>query len=113
IARSVLPTIERTGGTLVVGAAVDHVLLDGARAIGVRMTDGRELRANAVVSDAGMRTTVRLVPKWPLSGNDDLPTQVGSITPTPGHLCLYVALRCQEGSARLEPANLWIHPTPD
>jgi phytoene dehydrogenase-like protein len=54
----VLPTIERAGGAVVVSAEVDRILIDGTRAIGVRMTDGREFRANAIVSDAGIRTTM-------------------------------------------------------
>ena len=58
IAASVLPTIERAGGAVVVSADVDRILLDGTCAVGVRMIDGREFRANAVVSDAGIRTTM-------------------------------------------------------
>jgi all-trans-retinol 13,14-reductase len=67
IAASVLPTIERAGGAVVVSADVDRILIDGTRAVGVRMTDGREFRANAIVSDAGIRTTMdRLLGEAPV-----------------------------------------------
>ena len=57
------PVIERSGGCVVVGAEVAHVLIEGGRAMGVTMADGREFRAKAVISDVGARNTFeRLVP---------------------------------------------------
>ena len=52
IAASLLPTIERTGGALVIGAEVERILVERERAVGVQMADGRVFRAPHVVSDA-------------------------------------------------------------
>src|SRR5947209_1739262 len=50
---------QQSSGAVVVAAEVDRILLDGTRAIGVRMADGREWRAGTIVSDVGFRTTLR------------------------------------------------------
>jgi phytoene dehydrogenase-like protein len=114
IAASVLPTIERAGGAVVVSANVDRILVDGTRAIGVRMADGREFRANAIVSDAGIRTTMdRLL-------DDDVPQEARlvaartrSLPATNGHLCLYAGLTFPGRAPQWDSANLWIHPSLD
>lgn len=113
IANSLLPTIERGGGAVVVSAEVDGLLLDGTRAIGVRMNDGREFRANAIVSDAGIRATMGLLPKMESVEVEQIVARVGRIPPSIGHLCLYVGLRSASRIPRVEPANIWIHPTLD
>jgi all-trans-retinol 13,14-reductase len=112
IAAALLPTIEQAGGQLVVGARVERVLVDHGRAIGVRMEDGRELRAPCVVSDAGIQTTYeRLLPD--VSSEVAEPTvAVRALRPSLGHLCLYVGLESMPPPA-LNGANLWLHPSVD
>jgi phytoene dehydrogenase-like protein len=112
IAASLLPTIERSGGALVIDAEVDRILTDGPRALGVRMKDGRELRAGAVVSDAGIRTTMeRLVPSEASDELERLAAKVRRLPASNGHLCLYVGLSSR--ALHLDPANRWIHPSLD
>ena len=57
IARSILPTIEKAGGRLLVSAEVGEILVRQGRAAGVRMSGGQELLAPVVISDAGVRNT--------------------------------------------------------
>src|SRR5216683_1325100 len=57
IAETIIPKIERHGGAVLTRAEVQSILLEGTRAIGVRMADGREFRAECVVSDAGVAAT--------------------------------------------------------
>jgi all-trans-retinol 13,14-reductase len=114
IAASVLPTIERAGGAVVVSADVDRILIDGVRAIGVRMADGREFRANAIVSDAGIRTTMdRLLGTGGPEEAQRVAARTRSLPATSGHLCLYVGATLPAAAPKLDPANLWIHPTLD
>jgi all-trans-retinol 13,14-reductase len=114
IAASVLPTIERSGGAVVVGAEVDRIIVEGRRAVGVRMQDGREFRARAIVSDAGLRTTLeRLLPEDAPAEARDLADRARRVPSSSGHLCLYVGLTASPDALRLDPANLWIHPTLD
>jgi all-trans-retinol 13,14-reductase len=111
IARSLLPTIERTGGDVVVGAAVAQVLVEGGKAVGVRMEDGQEFRAGLVVCAGGFRAAMPLVPR--AASTEELNGEVSRIPPTPGHLCLYVGLKRAAGDAPLDPANVWVHPAAD
>jgi phytoene dehydrogenase-like protein len=114
IAASVLPTIERAGGAVVVSAEVDRILIDGTRAIGVRMTDGREFRANAIVSDAGIRTTMdRLLGEGVPRQAQHVAARTRCLPGTSGHLCLYAGLTFPGAAPRLDPANLWVHPNLD
>jgi phytoene dehydrogenase-like protein len=114
IAASVLPTIERAGGAVVVSAEVDRILIDGTRAIGVRMTDGREFRANAIVSDAGIRTTMdRLFGDGAPEEAQRVAARTRSLSSASGHLCLYAGLTFPAAAPTLDPANLWIHPSLD
>jgi len=56
--------IEAAEGKVVVSAEVAEVLVEQSRAVGVRMAEGREFRAAAVISDAGARNTFeRLLPR--------------------------------------------------
>jgi all-trans-retinol 13,14-reductase len=110
---AVLPTIERAGGMVVVGADVREVLLDHDRAVGVRMADGRELRAGLVVSDVGVRATFeRLVPPDAPAAVRHAVTRLRTLEPSLGHLCLYVGVETGALSAPLPEANLWVHPGP-
>ncbi|NTU68797.1 MAG: FAD-dependent oxidoreductase [Chlorobiaceae bacterium] len=55
--------IEKFGGTVRYGAAVEQVLIEDGRAVGVRLAGGQEFRAHAVVSNATVWDTFdRLVP---------------------------------------------------
>jgi all-trans-retinol 13,14-reductase len=114
IAASLLPTIERAGGTVVVNAEVDHILVEGARAVGVRMRDGRDLRAATIVSDAGIRTTLeRLLPEGTSLEATHAAERVRRIPSSSGHLCLYVGLAPAPDAPPLDASNLWIHPGVD
>src|SRR5690606_3149972 len=57
IAECIAPLIEERGGQLVTSAEVARVVVEGGRAVGVALADGRVLRAPIVVSAAGVATT--------------------------------------------------------
>lgn len=109
IAQAIVPEIEEHGGQVLVNAEVGEILLDAQnRAAGVRMADGREIRAPLVVSDAGaMNTFTRLLPHTPMR------EQLSGVTRSPAHLSLYVGLRGTARELGLEQTNLWIYPGPD
>jgi all-trans-retinol 13,14-reductase len=62
IADTIVPRIEAAGGTCLVNAEVDHLLVRGGAVIGVKMADGRELLADLVVSNAGVVNTFDRLP---------------------------------------------------
>ena len=112
IAAAILPTIEREGGQVIGAADVQQIVVVDGRATGVRMADGREIRAPIVISDAGALTTYgRLLADVPATAN--VLAAVRHLPPSPGHLSLYVGLTGTSADAGLPTANLWVHPTRD
>ncbi len=113
IAASVIPVIEATGGGVLVSAEVREILVEGGRAAGVRMTDGREVRAPVVISDAGVANTFgRLLPEN-IAARTGIGEMLGKLTPSVSHLCLYVGLKHTAEELGLNGTNLWIYPDAD
>ena len=70
ITRAMAQSAEAHGATMETGAAVEEVLIENGRAAGVRLADGRTLRARIVASNAHPRLLFeRLVPKSALPEN--------------------------------------------
>jgi all-trans-retinol 13,14-reductase len=110
IAASLLPVIEAAGGTLRVSAVVQQILIEGGRATGVRMADGRDLRAPITISDAGaFNTFCRLLPRN-AAERTGLPDRIRRIPPSLAHCCLYVGLNRTDRELGLTGTNLWICP---
>ncbi len=110
IAESIAPVIARAGGEVVTSAEVEQILLERGRAAGVRLADGRELRAPLVVSDAGVAITFgRLLPageaarcRW---------SEVRSRTePSASHASLYLGFRKTAAELGFTKSNLWVFP---
>lgn len=113
IAAAMAPIIESTGGKVVAAAEVEQILLRGRRAIGVKMTDGREFRAPIIFSDAGAITTFeRLLPQN-LSATRKLRKKLAAIGPSTAHVSLYVGLNASDAELGMDPANLWVFPSLD
>ncbi len=60
IPNSWLRSFARNGGKLVLGAEVGKVLLEDGSATGVVTTDGNEYKADAVISNAGIKRTIEM-----------------------------------------------------
>jgi len=113
IAATVAPVIESAGGRIVVGAEVSEILVEGRRAVGVRMADGRELWAAVVISDAGVpNTAFDLLPKE-APGRDVLAAALSRTPRSAAHLGLYVGLQQTDEELGLGRSNLWIYPSAD
>jgi all-trans-retinol 13,14-reductase len=114
IAASFAPAIESAGGQIAFSADVREILVDGAhRAFGVKMQDGREIRAGIVISDAGAWNTFSslLPPEAP--GVSSALQELNGLRPSKAHLCLYVGVRGSAAELGLTGTNLWVHPSPD
>jgi len=110
IAAAMTRRIEASGGTLVTSAEVTQILIENGRAVGVRMADGRELRASLVMSDAGAANTFeRLLPQE-LTILDSLRGQLKNIAASTAHVSLYVGLSKSAEEVGLTGTNLWIYP---
>lgn len=113
IVEAIAPEIEAFGGRIVVGAEVANVLLREGRAAGVRMADGREFQAPAVVSDAGaVNTFERLVPAG-TPGIGGILANLRRLPASTSFLALYIGVQASARELGLDGGNLWVHPTPD
>ncbi len=107
IAEGATQVIEGAGGSVRVRAEVERILVEGGRAIGVRLAGGEELRAPVVVSDAGARATfLRLLPDdVPLPFRDEL----RAIPRSMSHVSLYLGLSRSAGTLGVQGENFWLH----
>lgn len=113
IAATVVPVIEAAGGAVLVSAEVREILVEGGRAAGVRMADGRDVRARVVISDAGVANTFgRLLPEN-IAARTGIGETLGRLAPSVSHLCLYVGLKHTAEELGLSGTNLWIYPDAD
>lgn len=64
LVNALLQGLEKYDGRLILGAHVEQVLVEGKRAVGVRLRNGKEIRARrAVVSNASVWDTLKLLPE--------------------------------------------------
>ena len=112
MAAAVVPRIESAGGAVLVDAEVSGVVLDKGRVVGVRTTPGREFRAPIVISDAGLATTLTLVPAA-TPGREALARIAGRLSRSAAHVCVYAGLPLGDAELGLGRSNLWVYPSPD
>jgi all-trans-retinol 13,14-reductase len=109
VAETIAPLILRNGGDIVVSADVAEIIVEGNCAAGVRMADGREMRAPIVVSDAGAHNTfARLIPT-PNIAIAKMLDDVRGIPASMAHLSLYVGVAETAEQLGLTGTNLWIY----
>lgn len=111
IARTICPTIEKAGGQVIVRAEVEEILVKNAKAVGVRLAGGQEVFANHIVCATGIDvlTEKMLAPEI---GAKLFPKR-HTLTPSIGHLGLYIGLKGSAESLGLNSANLWLHASHD
>lgn len=113
IARSIIPTVQKTGGEVFTYAQVDEVLVQDNRAYGVRMADGSEISAAQIVSNVGFMNTVnRLLPQ---SSREQHRTAdwTAQVQRSCAALCLYAGFRGDAQTLGLDSTNLWIFTDSD
>ncbi|MEW5850458.1 MAG: NAD(P)/FAD-dependent oxidoreductase [Myxococcota bacterium] len=111
IAETIIPVIERAGGKVLVSAEVASLVVQDGRVVGVKMaSDGAELRAPVVVSDAGVANTfTRLLPRE-VALRHGLLEKLRTVRPSSAHLCLYLGFKHTAQELGLPRHNLWIYP---
>jgi all-trans-retinol 13,14-reductase len=110
MAETIIPVIQRGGGEVFTYADVDQVLVRGNRARGVRMADGTEISAAVVISNAGVSNTFgRLLPPA-VARERGYSRQLHEVTPSIGHLGLYIGIRESASALGLPKTNFWIYP---
>lgn len=104
--------LKRHGGDVMLSAEVDRILIEGDRAIGVRLTDGREFRAQIVVSncDPGV-TWGRLVE--PRFQSARLRRRIANLRYSVSTLSLFMGVDMDLRAAGIDSGNIWYSRTTD
>lgn len=111
IAETVAPVIRAAGGELLTNAEVAEIVVEGGRAVGVRMAvDGAVLRARLVISDAGAPLTFGTLLPADLAARRGWSDALRPLAPSIAHACLYVGLRGTAEEIGLGRTNLWVFP---
>lgn len=111
IAETIAPVIRAAGGELLRNAEVAEIVVDGNRAVGVRMAaDGAVLSAPLIISDAGVANTFGHLLPEPVAARHGLRAALADLPPSVAHASLYVGLRGTARTLGLERANLWVYP---
>ena len=85
IATTVDKVIENAGGTILISAEVDEVIIDKNKATGVKMKDGKIFSAKNIISGAGIMTTYdKLLPKQ-IVGKHQLKEQLKKVKRSVSH----------------------------
>lgn len=110
IAETVDQVIENGGGTMLTNAEVDQVIVEGNKALGVRMYDGKEIKADLIVSGTGIMNTYKKLLPESVVKKHNLAPQLDKVTPSAAHACLYLGLTGTPEELKLPKANYWIYP---
>ena len=110
-ARELGRTIEAAGGEIRTGAEVIRVDVEQRRVTGVDLRSGEHLDTRCVVSDAGARNTLRLLP----SGEVDYAwaRDITELDASTGYVGLYLGLSGDIAHSGADTANTWIYESWD
>jgi len=110
IARTIIPTIQKSGGEVFTYADVEEILIKHNQAYGVRLADGTELTADKIVSNAGFYNTVKKLLPETTQNKLGVDNWLKKVSPSSGHLCIYAGFKGTTEELGLNTTNLWIYP---
>jgi len=110
IVKTIDPVIEKSGGTILINAEVDEVVIENNKAVGVKMIDGKIIQAKNIVSNAGIMTTYnRLLPPEIIKKHQ-LDKQLQKIKQSVAHASLYIGLEGSPEELKIPKTNYWVYP---
>jgi phytoene dehydrogenase-like protein len=110
--RALIRVLRKAGGKIHVKTAVDKILVENKRAIGVRLADGTEVRARHVVSNADPHVTFgRLIDNEHQSPWTRL--RLRYIKYSGSALSLFAAVDMDLRKAGLDSGNFWLYQDAD
>ncbi len=113
ISRTIIPTIQKSGGEVFTYADVDEIIVDGNAAKGVRMADGSEIFADTVFSNAGFMNTIdKLLPEASQKKHNTQSWKK-NLFRSSAHLGIYAGFKGTNEELGLNSTNLWIYPDGD
>ena len=112
IPKAFIRALKRAGGEIRVRTRVSQIMLEGRRAIGVRLADGQEIRAHHVVSNADPEVTFgQLIGRQHLGRRQRRKLDGASYSVT--CLSLFMAADMDLRAAGLDSGNMWLYQNHD
>ena len=110
IVAGILPTITDAGGEARPNTRVETLLIEDDRVVGVRTSNGEDIRADVVISDIGARETVnKLLPTD--CGHQDWIDKIRNLPHSVAHFSLFLGFEGDIERAGATRSNHWIYPT--
>ena len=110
IVKTIDPIITAAGGTILVSADVENVIIENNTAVGVRMMDGNQLYAKNIVSNAGIMTTYnKLIPQKEVE-KYAIKKQLQKVNRSVSHASLYIGLDGSPEELGIPKCNYWVYP---
>jgi all-trans-retinol 13,14-reductase len=110
IAKTIDTVIEKAGGTILISAEVDEVIIENNKAIGVKMKDGKTFLAKKIISGAGIMTTYNKLIPSNIVEKHQLKQQLQTVKRSVSHACLYIGLEGSPSALNLPKTNYWVYP---
>lgn len=110
IAETIDKVIEKSGGTILISAEVDQILMEGNTAIGIQMKDGKVFHAKKIISNAGIMNTYKKLIPPAIAEKHELENHLKQVNRSVAHACLYLGLEGSPQDLELPKTNFWIYP---
>jgi all-trans-retinol 13,14-reductase len=110
IVKKVDPVIAASGGTILVSAEVEEVIIEKNTAVAVRMKDGKLFRAANIVSNAGIMTTYNKLLPLKTVEKHRFKEQLQKVNRSVAHVSLYIGLEGTPEELSIPKSNYWIYP---
>jgi phytoene dehydrogenase-like protein len=88
VSECVVPIIEEAGGQVAVRSGVAKILVEGGKAVGVKLESGEDIRSPIVVSDASLYTTCFDLLDREVAEKAGFVELLGQVKPSPAHMHL-------------------------
>ena len=112
IPEALIGQLARHGGSVVLGNEVDRILIEDGRVIGVRLTNGKDVRADLVVSNADPGVTWGRLVESRLQSTR-LRRRIERMRYSVSTLSLFMGVDMDLSAAGIDSGNIWYSRTPD
>ena len=113
IAPAIAGVIAAAGGAVYTNADVQEVVLEGRKAVGVKMADGRVLKAKTIISGTGYINTYHKLFSAANIEKFNLKNQLPTCGPSASHMSLYIGFQQTAEQLGLPKANYWLYKGDD
>ena len=108
-AEHLIPTIIEAGGQARAGVKVETLLIENDKIIGVRTSDGEDIRSDVVISNIGARETINnLLPDG--FGPEDWIRDIQALPASIAHFSLFLGFEGDVEAAGATRSNHWFYP---